>query len=126
MSKQYISTNNLFSSAPGWRCFHCTIIDDQPVFREQPVLGWGVIEKGYPVESTELDLLVAIQTASGRPVVHCADNLLSWDNAFDFSSFIFLFNSELSEEDKHYLEQRARHRMVSRKDACCMNILVSR
>src|SRR5690242_7535601 len=121
MSKKCINTSNLFSSAPGWRCFYCTIMDDdQPVFGEQPVLGWGVIEEGYPEENTELDLLVAIKNKAGRPIVHCAYNLLSWDSDF-YSSFIFLFNSELSEEDKRHLEENARDRMTTTREVCSIS-----
>ena len=107
--------------APGWKCFQCSIFEDAPTeFWEVPVVGWGVVEgfdcgedvcklseEACPLtHGSEMQLLVALQDAPlEAPMVYPTSELSS---VFGFCAFGFFFNSELTDEAKKALEQKAR------------------
>lgn len=111
MSQTRANPRYLFP-ASGWKCFQCCISDgDAPTeFWEVPVLGWGVVEgydcDEYNPDGTDLQLLVALQDAPlAAPMIYPSSELhVVLTNA----AFGFCFNSELTDEDKKTLEDKAR------------------
>jgi hypothetical protein len=112
MSEPWINPRYVFP-APGWKCFQCSIFENGTVeFWEQPVVGWGVVEgfdrDEYNPTGSVMDLLVALQDSPLEgPMVYSSSEL---GDLLANCAFGFCFNSELSEDDKKILEQKARKR----------------